>query len=124
MKLPGSRSTEILAPHDSAASVTGSGLMTALSGANYGARSDGNEAWWWQGFGVWGSVAGSGIAGQAPRHWRSGIGLGTGSTVRAQQRVGVYGRCQDDEVCIWVVWVVGALSTGGLEVRIEDRAKY
>ena len=37
MKLPG-RSTELLAPHDSAASVTGSGLMTALSGANYGAK--------------------------------------------------------------------------------------
>ena len=39
LKLLGSRITGLLALHDSAASVTGSGLMTALSGASCGARS-------------------------------------------------------------------------------------
>ena len=44
LKLLGSRITGLLALHDSAASVTGSGLMAALSGADCGARSDGNKA--------------------------------------------------------------------------------
>ena len=44
LKLLSSRITGLLALHDSAASVTGSGLMTAFSGADCGASSDGNEA--------------------------------------------------------------------------------
>ena len=44
LTLLGSRITGLLALHDSVASVTGTGLMTALSGADCGARSDGNEA--------------------------------------------------------------------------------
>ena len=44
LKLLGSRITGLVALHGSAASVTGSGLMTALSGAYCGARSGGNEA--------------------------------------------------------------------------------
>ena len=39
-----SRSTELLAPHDSASVTNSSVLMAALSGADCGARSDGNKA--------------------------------------------------------------------------------
>ena len=42
MKLLRFRSTELLAPHDSA-STTGSGLMAVLSGADCGAKSDGKR---------------------------------------------------------------------------------
>jgi hypothetical protein len=70
LKLLGSRITELLALHDSAASVTGSGLMTALSGADCGARSDGNEA-------LWLGVAGARCVGLCRRVWDRRLGTAT-----------------------------------------------
>ena len=81
LKLLGSRITGLLALHDSAASVTGSGLMTALSSASCGARSRMGmrrcsyvvAAWvagaQWVPVGLCRRVW---VAGQAPRHLRSG----------------------------------------------------
>ena len=88
-----------MAPHDSAFA-TGSGLMAVLSGADCGAKSDGNEAllrgFGWQGLGVciglcrWVWDRGSGTATME----LCAIGLGRVEGHGSKQ-VG-YIQCQDD----------------------------